>query len=323
MKFLITGGAGFIGSHLCERLLADGHSVVALDNLSTGTMDNLSAVKGKPQFRCIIGSVLDETLVEDLVESCDVVVHLAAAVGVQTIMDTPRQSLLSNVEGTAVVLHAASRSDKLILIASTSEVYGKSTEIPFRESADVLLGPTAKIRWSYAYAKAVDECLAIAYAHEGKARPIIVRFFNTTGPRQTGRYGMVVPSFVVSALKNEPILVHGDGNQTRSFGHVGDVVEAVTRLIRTPQAVGEVFNVGNDEEVSILALAQKVKEMAQSRSEIRLLPYDQAYGPGFEDMRRRVPDVSKLERVIGFRPRKSLEQIISDVILEKRAALKA
>ena len=321
MKFLITGGAGFIGSHLAERLIKDGHSVLALDNLSTGSMDNIAGLADEPRFRCVIGSVLDAMLVEELVEECDVVVHLAAAVGVQTIMDTPRQALHSNVEGTSTVLAAASRADKLILIASTSEVYGKSTDIPFNEAADITLGPTAKIRWSYAYAKAVDECLAIAYAHEGRARPVITRFFNTTGPRQTGRYGMVLPNFVMSALKNEPIMVHGDGSQTRSFGHVSDVVEAVVRLLAAPEAVGEIFNVGNDEEISILALAEKVRAMAESSSEIRLLPYDKAYGPGFEDMRRRVPDVSKLERVTGFRPRLSLDRIIADIIEEKRATL--
>ncbi len=321
MKVFITGGAGFIGSHLCERLIADGHHAVVLDNLSTGSLDNLERVKDNFAFKCVIGSVLDANLVEDLVDECDIVIHLAAAVGVATIMNTPRQSLLSNVAGTETVLHAASRADKPILIASTSEVYGKSAQIPFNEADDIVLGPTAKIRWSYAYAKAVDECLAIAYAHEGKAKPIIARFFNTTGPRQTGRYGMVLPSFVVAALKNEPITVHGDGAQSRSFGHVADAVEAVMRLIKTPAAIGEVFNVGNDEEISILGLAEKVRAMAGSRSEIRMIPYDQAYGPGFEDMRRRVPDVRKLEAAIGFRPRTSLDQIITDVITEKRAAL--
>ncbi|MBI1250536.1 MAG: NAD-dependent epimerase/dehydratase family protein [Alphaproteobacteria bacterium] len=321
MKVLVTGGAGFIGSHLCERLIRDNHAVSVLDNLSTGALENLAAIADRPQLSVTIGSALDAMLVDDMVEACDVVIHLAAAVGVQMIMDRPAASMHANVGGTEIVLRAASRAGKPILIASTSEVYGKSTQIPFREDADITLGPTAKIRWSYAYAKAVDECLAIAYAHEGKAKPVIARFFNTTGPRQTGRYGMVLPNFVLSALRNEPIMVHGTGNQTRSFGHVQDAVEAIIRLIAAPQAIGQIFNVGNDEEVSILELAERVRGMAGSSSEIRLIPYEQAYGPGFEDMQRRVPDVSKLERTIGFRPRTPLNQIIADVIAEKRAAL--
>jgi UDP-glucose 4-epimerase len=230
--------------------------------------------------------------------------------------------LITNVAGTEVALEAAARMDKPILIASSSEVYGKTAKVPFREEDDVILGSTAKIRWSYAYAKAVDECLALAYAHERRARPVIARFFNTTGPRQTGRYGMVLPNFVESALKNEPLKVHGDGTQSRCFGHVRDVVEAIIRLISEPKAIGQIFNIGNDEEVSILGLAKRVRAATGSSSEIVLIPYDQAYGVGFEDMQRRVPAVSKLETVIGFRPRTPLDQIIADVIEEKRATMK-
>jgi UDP-glucose 4-epimerase len=322
MKILVTGGAGFIGSHLCERLVREGHEAVVLDDLSTGSLQNLADLQDKLNFRFVPGSVCDDALVDNLMTNCDFVVHLAAAVGVQTIMNKPVQSLITNVAGTEVALEAAARMDKPILIASSSEVYGKTAKVPFREEDDVILGSTAKIRWSYAYAKAVDECLALAYAHERRARPVIARFFNTTGPRQTGRYGMVLPNFVESALKNEPLKVHGDGTQSRCFGHVRDVVEAIIRLISEPKAIGQIFNIGNDEEVSILGLAKRVRAATGSSSEIVLIPYDQAYGVGFEDMQRRVPAVSKLETVIGFRPRTPLDQIIADVIEEKRATMK-
>lgn len=322
MKILVTGGAGFIGSHLCERLVREGHEAVVLDDLSTGSLQNLADLQDKLNFRFVPGSVCDDALVDTLMTNCDFVVHLAAAVGVQTIMNKPVQSLITNVAGTEVALEAAARMDKPILIASSSEVYGKTAKVPFREEDDVILGSTAKIRWSYAYAKAVDECLALAYAHERRARPVIARFFNTTGPRQTGRYGMVLPNFVESALKNEPLKVHGDGTQSRCFGHVRDVVEAIIRLISEPKAIGQIFNIGNDEEVSILGLAKRVRAATGSSSEIVLIPYDQAYGVGFEDMQRRVPAVSKLETVIGFRPRTPLDQIIADVIEEKRATMK-
>ncbi len=320
MKVLITGGAGFIGSHLSERFLHDGHSVSVLDDLSTGSMKNLAGVVGNPAFACVIGSICDDTLVHRLVKTHDVVVHLAAAVGVQTILNKPTNSLLTNVGGTEIVLEAAAQESKLVIIASSSEVYGKSTQMPYREDADVVMGATATIRWSYAYAKAVDECLALAYAHEGKAKPIIVRFFNTTGPRQTGDYGMVLPKFVDAALQNRPIQVYGDGTQRRSFGHVKDAVEAVARLVQTPAAIGQVFNVGNDEEVSIMALAERVRAAAGSSSPIEIVPYDKAYAKGFEDMQRRVPSLSKLEAAIGFRPRTPLDVIINDIIAAKRAS---
>lgn len=322
MKILVTGGAGFIGSHLCERLVREGHEAVVLDDLSTGSLQNIADLQGKPNFRFVSGSVCDHALVDKLTKDCDFVVHLAAAVGVQTIMNKPVQSLITNVAGTEIVLEAAAQNDKPILIASSSEVYGKTANIPFREEEDVKLGPTRKIRWSYAYAKAVDECLALAYAHEGRARPVIARFFNTTGPRQTGRYGMVLPNFVEAALMNQPLKVHGDGTQSRCFGHVRDVVEAIMRLMNEPKAIGGIFNIGNDEEVSILGLAERVRAATGSSSEIVLVPYDQIYGAGFEDMQRRVPAVSRLEAVIGFRPRTPLDQIIADIIAEKRVAMK-
>ncbi len=320
MKAFITGGAGFIGSHLSERLVREGWRVSVLDDLSTGSLDNLARVRDADGFSFEEGDVRDADRVAAHTQACDVVIHLAAAVGVQTIMTKPSQSLLANVGGTEAALAAASAYDKPILIASTSEVYGKSAQIPFSEDDDLTLGSPGKIRWSYAFAKAVDECLAVACAHEGKARPIIARFFNTTGPRQTGRYGMVLPNFIDAALAGRPLIVHGDGKQTRSFGHVRDAVEAIVRLIAAPQAIGQIYNVGNDEEISIGALAQLVCEMTGSRSEIRFIPYDQAYGPGFEDMPRRVPRVSKLEAAIGFRPNTPLRQIIADIIAEKRCA---
>lgn len=321
MKALITGGAGFIGSHLAERMLDDGHQVVVLDNLSTGSMENIEELQGRPGFDCIIGSVRDASLVHELVEECDVIVHLAAAVGVKLILDKPSYSMHTNVNGTENVLHAASSRNKLVFIASTSEVYGKSVKTPFNEEDDLVLGSTANLRWSYAVAKALDECLALSYSQEGRIQTIIGRFFNTTGPRQTGRYGMVLPNFVTSALLGEPLRVHGTGDQSRCFAHVYDVVEAIMRLLNTRSAVGHVFNIGNDSEITISDLAHTVREMVGSTSEIHKIPYDEAYPTGFEDMLRRVPDVSKLERFTGFRPRTPLETIIRDVIAEKREAL--
>jgi UDP-glucose 4-epimerase len=321
MKALITGGAGFIGSHLAARMLDDGHQVLVLDNLSTGSMDNVQRLIDRPGFELVIGSVRDASLVDELVEQSDVVIHLAAAVGVKLIMDKPSYSMHTNVNGTENVLHAASSRNKLVFIASTSEVYGKSVKTPFNEKDDLVIGSTANLRWSYAIAKALDECLALSYAQEKKIDTIIARFFNTTGPRQTGRYGMVLPNFVTAALTGEPLTVHGTGTQSRCFAHVYDVVEAIVRLLNTRSAVGQVFNIGNDSEITIADLAAKVVEMTGSKSEIRTIPYDEAYPQGFEDMLRRVPDVSKLERVTGFRPRMTLETIISDLIAEKRAVL--
>ena len=320
MKILITGGAGFIGSHLAERLLDDGNSVVALDNLSTGSLDNVAALAKRPGFECVIGSVRDASLVDELVQTCDVAVHLAAAVRVRLILEKPSLSIHTNVNGTENVVHAASSRGKLVIIASTSEVYGKSKTMPFAEDDDLVLGSTANLRWSYACAKALDECLALSYAQERTLSAIIVRLFNTPGPRQTGHYGMVLPGFVSQALKGEPITVYGSGTQSRCFAHVADVVESLVRLMRAPGALGEIFNVGNDEEITIEDLAAKVKVAAGSRSEIRKIPYSEVYGAGFEDMARRVPDVRKLERFTGYRPRTPLDTIIADIVAEQRAA---
>ncbi len=321
MKVLITGGAGFIGSHLADRLLHDGHEVVVLDNLSTGRLENISGLMDHPKFECVIGSVRDASLVYELVERCDVTIHLAAAVGVRLILEKPSYSIHTNVNGTENVLHAASSRDKLVIIASTSEVYGKSKKTPFGEDDDLVLGSTSNLRWSYACAKALDECLALAYAQESKINIIITRLFNTTGPRQTGRYGMVLPNFVEQALMGEPITVYGDGTQSRCFGHVMDAVESIVRLMDARSAVGQVFNVGNDQEITIEGLAELVKATIGSDSPIQKVPYSEAYPLGFEDMARRVPDVRKLERFIGYRPRTPLETIVADVIAEKKAAL--
>ncbi len=321
LNILITGGCGFIGSFLAERLLGDGYGVVVLDNLSTGSLDNVAALEDRDGFSCVIGSVRDQSLVQELVDRCDMVVHLAAAVGVKTILDRPSHSIHTNVNGTENVLHAASWGNKLVFIASTSEVYGKSSSSAFREDDDLVMGSTSNLRWSYACAKALDECLALAYTQEKRVSAIIGRLFNTTGPRQTGRYGMVLPNFVTQALMGEPITVFGSGEQTRCFGHVNDAVESMIRLIRNPAAIGQVFNIGSENEISIMGLAERVKEMTDSKSEIRLIPYDRAYAYGFEDMLRRKPDVSKLERLTGYRPTTSTDQIIADVIEEKKVTL--
>jgi UDP-glucose 4-epimerase len=318
VRILVTGGAGFIGSHLVDRLLHDGHEVTALDNFSTGARANIEHQLGQPRFRLVIGSVRDSSLVHELVEKTDVIFHMAAAVGVKRILDEPSQSLHTNVNGTENVLHAASLRGKRAIIASTSEVYGKSTRESFSEEDDLVLGATANLRWSYAIAKALDECMALAYAQEGKLSSIIVRLFNTTGPRQTGFYGMVVPGFVSQALAGQPITVYGSGEQSRCFGHVYDAVEAMVRLMDTPAAYGQIFNIGNDQEITIRGLAERVKALTGSTSSVELRPYAEVYGRGFEDMMRRKPDVSKLERTIGFRPRRTLDEIINDLVDEKR-----
>ncbi len=314
MNAFITGGAGFIGSHLAEALLAAGHQVTVLDNLSTGAMENIEHLKGRPGFRYVIDSVTNEPVLAELIDGADVVFHLAAAVGVKLIVEAPVHTIETNVHGTEVVLKHANKKKKLVVIASTSEVYGKSTAVPFREDTDLVMGPTTKHRWAYACSKAIDEFLALAYWKERKLPVIIVRFFNTVGPRQTGRYGMVIPNFVRQGLAGQPITVHGDGTQTRSFCYVGDVVEALQRLVAEPRAVGEVFNVGNTEEISIMALAEKVRDLTGGRSEIVTIPYDQAYEAGFEDMPRRVPDLAKISHLVGYAPEVGLDEILARVV---------
>jgi len=314
MRVLITGGAGFIGSHLSEALLQAGHRVHVLDNLSTGSIDNIAHLKSHNGFSYDIDSVNDEPLLAELIDRADVVFHFAAAVGVKLIVEQPVHTIENNVHGTEVVLRHANKKKKLVVLASTSEVYGKSVDVPFREDSDLVLGPTTKHRWAYACSKAIDEFLALAYWKERKLPVIIVRFFNTVGPRQTGQYGMVIPNFVRQALAGEPITVFGDGKQCRSFTHVTDVVRALMALVAEPRAVGEVFNIGNTEEISIAALADRVKAMTASNSTIRLIPYDQAYESGFEDMPRRLPDLSKISALIGYAPRHNLDAILQDVI---------
>ncbi|WP_420587396.1 NAD-dependent epimerase/dehydratase family protein [Ruegeria sp.] len=323
MHILITGGAGFIGSHLSERLIQNGHDVTVLDDLSTGQISNLAAIADHSAFRFVEGSILDRALVAKLVTAADVVFHLAAAVGVKLIMDEPSQSMLTNVAGTENVLDAALQNGAHTFIASSSEVYGKATKFPFQEEDDLTIGATKNLRWSYACAKTLDEFLALAHARESGLPVTILRFFNTTGPRQTGRYGMVLPNFVKSALENAPLIVHGTGKQSRCFGHVADVVEAMCRLMNTPAARGEVFNIGTDQEVTIHGLAEQIIKAVGSDSDIQLVPYEQVYPEGFEDMQRRLPDVSKLERITGFRPMLPLSQIIDDIANEMRLPLTA
>ncbi len=314
MRALITGGAGFVGSHLAERLLADGHEVFVLDNLSTGSMDNIVHLKDQPRFHYTIDDVMNEGVLAELIDCADVVFHLAAAVGVKLIVEAPVHTIETNVHGTEVVLKHANKKKKLVVIASTSEVYGKSADVPFTEEADLVMGPTVKHRWAYACSKAIDEFLALAYWKEKKLPVIIVRLFNTVGPRQTGQYGMVIPNFVRQAVAGQPITVHGDGTQSRSFTYVGDVVAALIKLVREPRAIGEVFNVGNPTEITINDLAEKIRQMTHSASPIVLIPYEQAYEKGFEDMRRRVPDITKIQRLIGFSPSVQLDEILEKVI---------
>jgi UDP-glucose 4-epimerase len=314
VRAFITGGAGFIGSHLADALLERGDEVLVLDNLSTGSIDNIAHIKGRPGFEYYIDSVENEPLLAELIDRSDVVFHFAAAVGVKLIVEQPVRTIETNVHGTEVVLKHANKKKKLVVIASTSEVYGKSNDVPFREDSDLVLGPTSKHRWAYACSKAIDEFLALAYWKERKLPVIIVRFFNTVGPRQTGQYGMVIPNFVRQALAGEPITVFGDGTQSRAFTHVTDVVGALLAIVREPDAIGQVINIGNTEEVTIGALAERVRDLCGSRSIIKRIPYDQAYDTGFEDMPRRVPDLSKVKQMIGYEPKHSLDDILLQVI---------
>jgi UDP-glucose 4-epimerase len=313
MRALITGGAGFIGSHLAGKLLSSGWEVSVIDDLSTGSMTNIQHLKGEPGFQYIIDSVMNRGLLAELIDECDMVFHLAAAVGVRLIVESPIRTLRTNVQATELVLEAASKKKKKVLITSTSEVYGKSEDIPFRESGDMVIGPPSCGRWSYACSKALDEFLAIAYSRERQVPVVIVRLFNTVGPRQTGMYGMVLPRFVQQALRNQPITIYGDGTQTRCFGWVGDVVSALVRLAQLPAAENFVFNIGSDEEVSINELAQVVKAVTSSSSPLQYVSYEQAYSKDFEDMPRRVPDLSRIRDAIGYAPTKKLREIVEAV----------
>lgn len=314
MKVLITGGAGFIGSHLAERLLRDGHEVTIIDDLSTGSRENFEHLTDEKKFHWVIDTILNRPVLEKLMAGCQMVYHLAAAVGVQYVIQNPLKSLQINIEGTEQVLELALQHGCRVLVTSTSETYGKSERIPFREDDDVILGATTVRRWGYAYSKAVDEFLCFAYYREKKLPVVVARLFNITGPRQTGAYGMVVPRFVKQALMEQPLTVYGDGKQSRCFTHVSDAVEGLVALAEKPEAAGQVFNVGSDFEITIEDLARKIKEMAGSASEIKYIPYEDAYERGFEDMARRLPDISKIQQLTGYRPRASLEEILKEVI---------
>ncbi|MBW2618490.1 MAG: GDP-mannose 4,6-dehydratase [Deltaproteobacteria bacterium] len=314
MKVLVTGGAGVIGSHLVEALLARGDEVYVIDDLSTGSMENIVACKGRPGFAYVIETIINQPVVAEWVDRAEVVCHLAAAVGVRLIVDSPVRTIETNISGTEVVLRQAAKKGKKVILASTSEVYGKANKMPFSEGDDLVLGPTHKSRWSYACSKAIDEFLGLAYFKEKGLPVVIARLFNTVGPRQVGRYGMVVPTFVRQALQDEEITVFGDGGQSRCFCYVGDTVAALIQLIDHDEAAGQVFNVGNDKEITILDLARLVKKLAGSDSPIVTIPYDQAYEEGFEDMRRRVPDLSRVKKAIGYEPRTDIEAIVASVI---------
>ncbi|HNX81861.1 MAG TPA: GDP-mannose 4,6-dehydratase [Candidatus Omnitrophota bacterium] len=315
MKVLITGGSGFIGSHLSDTLISSGNTVCVLDDLSTGRLQNISHLQNNPNFQLVVGTILNETLVDKLVERCDVIFHLAAAVGVDLIVKKPLESLTTNIKGSEMVLEMAQRYNKKILITSTSEIYGKNVNGPLKEGDDRILGSPLKTRWSYSTAKAVDEMLAYVYWKEKQVPTIIVRLFNTVGPRQTGYYGMVMPRFIEQALHNKPITVYGTGKQTRCFTHVTDVVNALIKLSNEPKALGEVFNIGSQEEISIEQLAREVIKFTKSKSKIEFVPYETAYEEGFEDMQRRVPDTTKLNKLIGFKTTYGLTEIINDIVL--------
>lgn len=314
MRYLITGGAGFVGSHLAEELLRRGNQVTVIDDLSTGAIDNLQHLRGRSDFRYIIDTVMNRPVLAELVDQSEVIFHLAAAVGVRLIVDSPVRTIETNVRATELLLELATKKCKKVLITSTSEVYGKSQKFPFSEEDDLLIGPPDKGRWSYACSKAIDEFLALAYWREKKVPTIIVRLFNTIGPRQTGHYGMVVPTFVRQALAGETITVFGDGLQSRCFGWVGDVVNAMIALSQHRDAVGKIFNVGADEEIKIIDLAHKVKEITGSLSPIKLTPYDEAYEPGFEDMPRRIPDLQRIRQLIGYKPSKTLDEMLRVIV---------
>jgi UDP-glucose 4-epimerase len=318
MRALLTGGAGFVGSHLAEALLDRGHQVIVLDDLSTGSMENIVPLKSRPGFEYVIDTMMNEPRTAELIDRADVVFHLAAAVGVKLIVDEPVRTIETNVHGTEIVLAHASKKGKLVVIFSTSEVYGKSTAVPFNEDADLVIGATPKQRWAYACSKALDEFLALAYYRERALPVIVVRLFNTVGPKQTGRYGMVIPSFVRQALNGEPITVYGNGRQSRSFTFVGDVVDAVIKLVHESRAIGQVFNVGNTEEITILDLAERIRTLTGSSSEIVFVPYEEAYQAGFEDMPRRVPDLRKIHDLIGYEPTLGLDEILGAVIRFER-----
>jgi nucleoside-diphosphate-sugar epimerase len=314
LRVLITGGAGFIGSHLADAYLDRGDEVFVIDDLSTGTIENIQHLKRNKRFHYTIDSVHNQPVTAELVDQCDIIFHLAAAVGVKLIVESPVRTIETNVRGTEVVLALANKKKKRVLIASTSEVYGLSTDVPFREDGNLVMGATTKGRWSYACSKAIDEFLALAYWREKKLPTTIVRLFNTVGPRQTGRYGMVIPTFVKQALAGRPITVYGDGSQTRCFGYVGDVVAALVKVMDHPDSIGQVFNIGSDEEISILELAKRIKALTKSSSEIVFVPYDKAYEEGFEDMPRRIPDTTRVKDLVGFRHEKDLDGILRSVI---------
>jgi UDP-glucose 4-epimerase len=314
LRVLITGGAGFIGSHLCDAYLERGDEVHIIDDLSTGSIDNIQHLKKHPRFHYTIDTVQNWAVLAELVDMCDVIYHMAAAVGVKLIVESPVRTIETNVRGTEIVLAAANKKKKKVLVASTSEVYGLSTEVPFREDGNLVMGATTKGRWSYACSKAIDEFLALAYWREKKLPTIVVRLFNTVGPRQTGQYGMVIPTLVKQAIARKPLTVYGDGKQTRCFGYVGDIVGALVKLVDHPDAVGQVYNIGSNEETSIGQLAERIKELTQSESEIVHIPYTEAYEEGFEDMPRRVPDISKIGNLIGYKPQTDLDGILRQVI---------
>lgn len=319
MKFLLTGGAGFVGSHLAEYLLKEDHEVFVLDDLSTGSIQNIAHLKKNPRFHYQIDTMTNIPVTAELVDQVDAIFHLAAAVGVKLIVESPVRTIETNVRGTEILLNLANKKKKRIMIFSTSEVYGKSENIPFNEEGDLVMGATSRGRWSYACSKAIDEFLALAYWKEKKLPTVVVRLFNTVGPRQSGQYGMVIPNFVRQALMGKPITVFGDGEQARCFGHVLDVVPALYKLLMHDSAIGQVFNVGSDEEVSIMGLARRVKVLTGSSSPIECIPYSTAYEEGFEDMFRRIPDLSKVNRLVGYRPTYSLDDILNSVIAYERA----